>query len=457
MPMTYTTPGVYREEIFLQPEAKLPTGIPGFVGFADAITQAKLENLPSGIKFPDSLKDRISYDTGRKLLIFTGVMSLDAKNQLLALSSDELFKKATEALFEKSQASINSPLALQRQAEFTNQFIPKPGSYLADAVLGFFENGGTRCFVVLADASLDVVTALKNAIASLAPMDDMDLIAVPDVMAYRVPPPDEPTQSKPRLPALNNAEIYDVQHFMLRHCATHSGCFALLDALPSVSGDVRVQQQQLMFGESEPINGALYYPWLKNNRGRFVPPCGHVAGIYARSDRTRGVFKAPANEQIGDALDLEVTIDNATQGSLNQEGINCLRAFKGRGLRVWGARTLSRDRNWRYVNVRRLFLTLGRWIDRNMLWATLEPNSPRLWVQIQRELTTYLTELWQAGALQGQTPSEAFYIKCDAETNPPETRNADQVITEIGLAPDAPAEFVIVRIIHRAGTSEISP
>jgi phage tail sheath protein FI len=168
------------------------------------------------------------------------------------------------------------------------------------------------------------------------------------------------------------------------------------------------------------------------------------------------VFKAPANEEIRDAVNLEVLIDNSVQGELNTQGINCLRAFPGRGIRVWGARTLSRDSNWRYINVRRLFITIKRWIDLNMVWAAFEPNTPQLWVRIQRELSAYLTQLWRAGALKGETPEQAFYVKCDAETNPPEIREVGKVVTEIGFAPSSPAEFIFVRITHRATTTELN-
>jgi phage tail sheath protein FI len=194
-------------------------------------------------------------------------------------------------------------------------------------------------------------------------------------------------------------------------------------------------------------------PWLQTAREQWVPPCGHVAGIFARTDARGGVFKAPANEEVRDALDLEVAIDNSLQDLLNPEGVNCLRAFPGRGIRVWGARTLNRDPAWRYINVRRLFLTVGRWVDRNMSWVAFEPNDSGLWLRIQRELNPYLTGLWRAGALQGKTPAEGFYVKCDADTNPPGTREPGEVVTEIGLAASAPAEFVVVRIMHRAGTT----
>ena len=388
MVIAYRAPGVYREEVFLQPAVSLPTGVPGFVGF---FTARKPDDEPA------------------------------------------------------ADLAINSAIFLQRKEEFTDQFVGEIEGYLREAVIGFFENGGTRCYVVRADPNKDRETALKESLEALAPVDDLDLVAVPDGMTLRLP-----NQQ------LDRDAVIRVQRAVLKHCATHGDRLAILAALPGQSTQsVKNQREQITANQKEPLNGALYYPWLKNAEGRLVPPCGHVAGIFARRDRDRGVFKAPANEEIRDTLDLEVSVDNVIQAQLNPEGINCLRAFPGRGIRVWGARTLSRDANWRYVSVRRLFLTLGRWLERNLSWATFEPNSPQLWVRIQREVSAYLTQLWQAGALQGQTPEQAFYVKCDAETNPPEGREAGQVVTEIGLAAGSPAEFIIVRIIHRAGTTEI--
>jgi hypothetical protein len=376
MPQNYKTPGVYREDIFLQPEARLPTGVPGFVGFAE--------------------------------------------------------------VGSAGETPPNSPVALHRKEEFVTQLGSRPEGYLAEAVAGFFDNGGTRCYVVRADSSSDPEIALKNAVDALAPLTDLDLVAIPDAMTLRL------ADKRP-----DAGSITRVQTHALEHCAKLGTRLAILDALP---GDVVLaQRNSITAGQTEPINGALYHPWIKiANREDAVPPCGHVAGIFARTDARAGVFKAPANEEVLGVLDLEVNIDNRVQDQLNPEGINCLRAFPGRGIRVWGARTLSRDPNWRYINIRRLFLTLGRWIDVNMPWAAFEPNTPGLWVRIQRELNTYLTGLWRAGGLKGQTPEQAFYVKCDAETNPPEVREAGQVVTEIGLAPGAPAEFIVVRIVHRA-------
>jgi phage tail sheath protein FI len=370
--------------VFLTPEVKLPTGVPGFIGFADG---------------------RI-----------------------------------------KAGVNINVPLAVHRKEEFVTQPNSPPTSYLADAVSGFFQNGGVRCYVVLADPSEDQETALTEAVETLAPLNDLDLVAVPDAMTLQL-------QSG----QFDSHAAVRVQAAVLAHCAKHGNRLAVLDALPtSDTEELLAQRRALTAGQTEPINGALYYSWLKTDDGRLVPPCGHMAGIVARTDTKVGVFKAPANEEVLGVLDLDVNIDKQIQDVLNPEGVNCLRAFPGRGIRVWGARTLSRDPNWRYINVRRLFLTLGRWIDRNMTWATFESNNQRLWVRIQRELSTYLTGLWRVGALQGQIPEEAFYVKCDEETNPPEIREVGQVITEIGMAALYPAEFVIVRIIHHASATEIA-
>jgi len=373
---SYKSPGVYRQEIFLAPKPQLPTGIPGFVGFGDG---------------------RIT-----------------------------------------TSAELNVAVAVNRKDEFVTRPDSQPGSYLADAVAGFFDNGGNRCYAVLADPGQDRETALKMAIEALSFPTDLDLVCAPDAMTLKLPDGQVDTLAAVR-----------VQAAMLAHCSKHGDRLAILDALPqSDTETVLVQRESLMTGQTEPINGALYYPWLKDQGDRYLPPCGHVAGVIARVDTKAGVFKPPANEEVLGVLDLETTIDNRIQDRLNPEGVNCLRAFPGRGIKVWGARTLGRDPSWRYINVRRLFLTLARWIDTNMAWAAFEPSDQRLWVRIQRELSVYLTQLWTAGALQGQTAEEAFYVKCDSGNNPPEARDIGQVISEIGMAPLVPAEYVVVRIIY---------
>ena len=348
------------------------------------------------------------------------------------------------------QTAGGGPLLLQRAEDLAPQFSADADGHLTDTVAGFFANGGERCYVIGADPAGDREQALTQALARLGPLSDLDLVAVPDAMTL----------------AADAAQR--VQKATLAHCGEHGNRFAILDAPagkdPALDGIAALQawRQALTVGGANPANAALYYPWVRIPAAevggtRAVPPCGHVAGIYARADARVGVFKAPANEELLGVLDLEFSVETAAQEGLNPVGINCLRAFPGRGLRVWGARTLSQDANWRYVNVRRLFLTLGRWIDRNLAWAAFEPNTPRLWNRIVRELNGYLDKLWQTGALKGATVAEAYYVKCDAETNPTEEREQGRVTTEIGLAAALPAEFIVVRITHRAGTTELSP
>jgi hypothetical protein len=203
---------------------------------------------------------------------------------------------------------------------------------------------------------------------------------------------------------------------------------------------------------------ALYYPWIEimdmaagTGKTKFVPPSGHMAGIYARNDETRGVHKAPANEIVRGAIGLAVTITKGEQDGLNPIGVNCIRGFPGRGLRVWGARTLSSDPSWRYINVRRLFNMIEASVDRGTQWAVFEPNDQMLWARVVRDVSSFLRMRWREGALFGLTPEAAFFVKCDEELNPVESRDLGMLICEIGIAPVKPAEFVIFRISQWAG------
>ena len=206
---------------------------------------------------------------------------------------------------------------------------------------------------------------------------------------------------------------------------------------------------------------ALYWPWVKvfdpaSGTNIFVPPSGHMAGIWGRNDDTRGVHKAPANEVVRGAISLEINITKNEHDLLNPVGINCIRAFPGRGIRVWGARTLSSDPAWRYLNVRRLFNYLEESILNGTDWVVFEPNDYALWSKIRRTISAFLVNEWRKGALFGLTPAEAYFVKCDSETNPAEGIDLGQVVCEIGVAPVKPAEFVIFRLVavlgrHRLG------
>jgi phage tail sheath protein FI len=186
----------------------------------------------------------------------------------------------------------------------------------------------------------------------------------------------------------------------------------------------------------------------------FVPPCGHAAGVWARTDNTRGVHKAPANETILGITGLGFQVTHDEQGQLNRNGLNCIRAFPGRGIRIWGARTLSSDPEWRYLNVRRLFNYVCESIMQGTQWAVFEPNDERLWTQLRISIGNFLQRTWSEGALFGATPDQAFFVKCDSETNPEEIIEAGQVVCEIGIAPVKPAEFVIFRISQYAAGAD---
>ena len=188
-----------------------------------------------------------------------------------------------------------------------------------------------------------------------------------------------------------------------------------------------------------------------------MPPSGYMAGIWARNDDTRGVHKAPANEIVRGAVSLETQITRKEHDLLNPVGINCIRAFPARGIRVWGARTLSSDPAWRYLNIRRLFNYLEESILENTDWVVFEPNDRALWARLRRTISAFLVNEWRKGALFGLTPDEAFYVKCDDETNPTEGIDVGEVVCEIGVAPVKPAEFVIFRLSQfSGGTSLVS-
>lgn len=205
---------------------------------------------------------------------------------------------------------------------------------------------------------------------------------------------------------------------------------------------------------------AIYYPWIKINdpftgRPVTVPPSGAVAGIYADTDVKRGVHKAPAgieNGYMNAATGIEKIVTKGENDMLYQEEVNVIRKLP-EGILVWGARTLSADAEWKYINVRRLFIFLEQSIERGTQWVVFEPNDPSLWKSIKRNITAFLKIQWMEGKLVGDTQEQAFYVKCDAETNPPEIVDAGQVIAEIGVAPSKPAEFVVFRIRQFAGRS----
>ena len=277
--------------------------------------------------------------------------------------------------------------------------------------------------------------AKREGMGALAGVDEITMVCVPDLMA---------------LADGDDTKLRDQQGKLIAHCEMAGDRMAILDAPPDmIPQDVHEWRMKTAGYDSK--YATLYWPWLEvmdplTNRPLMVPPSGHVAGVWARTDNTRGVHKAPANEVVLGVNGLAFQITHEEQGALNQSGINCIRSFPGRGIRIWGARTLSSDPEWRYLNVRRLFNYLSESIIEGTQWAVFEPNDERLWIRLRIAVGSFLTRTWREGALFGATPEEAFYVKCDAETNPPDVIDAGQVVIEVGIAPVKPAEFVIFRI-----------
>jgi phage tail sheath protein FI len=331
-----------------------------------------------------------------------------------------------------------------------------PGHHLlTHAVKGFFDNGGTRCFV----ARVKRLDDWENVLEQFASIDDVAILAAPGL-----------------------PKMVDVWGPLEDYCEddAHQNVFAILD-LPAVINDGKTNDleiEKLQYDALDPLlprrstHAACYAPFIAvvdpgkmlqdsdpprqvapKYRGRtYVAPSGHVAGIYARTDEERGVHKAPANATVRGAVEVKYYISRPKQELLNPQGVNAIRLLNG-DVTVWGARTTGGDRNaeWKYVSVRRFAGFLEESIQRATQWVVFEPNDPNLWSRIILNITAFLTILWRNGALFGLTAQEAFYVKCDEELNTPDVRDLGMVITEIGVAIVRPAEFVIFRITQSTG------
>jgi hypothetical protein len=348
-----------------------------------------------------------------------------------------------------STVPVDTPKLITNITEFKDafgDFSTDPGqSLLALAVRGFFGNGGTRCYVARVTPPTSGEPDLTAALQALEPIDEIAMVAAP---------------------GLTSATTYAA---LIAHCevATQSR-FAILDAPLTVETSSKLDLELLTASPPTPkvsllpgnsSYAALYFPWLQvfdpaTSASKYVPPSGHMAGIYAQVDNNRGVHKAPANEVVFGVTGLKYAISKNQQDGLNPQGVNCIRSLDG-NIRVWGARTAGGDANldYKYVSARRLFIFLRESIDRGLSWAVFEPNDAALWAKITRNVSAFLNLVWRSGALFGASPEEAFFVKCDAETNPPAVRDLGQVVTEIGVALTSPAEFVVFKIGQKASES----
>ncbi|MFN8494544.1 MAG: phage tail sheath subtilisin-like domain-containing protein [Caldilineaceae bacterium] len=278
-------------------------------------------------------------------------------------------------------------------------------------------------------------------------IDDISTIATPDLM---VMPPGKPLDGE------RKKEIKAIQTMMIDHCKNRGDRVFIVDTPPNLTAQDAARWRMFEAGYDSSY-AAVYYPWIEIwdrtiNRSRCIPPSGYMAGIWARNDTQRGVHKAPANEIVNDAIGLAVNVTMGEQDILNPIGVNCIRAFPGMGIRVWGARTMSlSDPEWRYLNVRRLFNMIEKSIQRATMWAVFEPNDWRLWSKLRRDVGNFLMGLYSQGMLFGRTAGEAFFVQVDETNNPSYSRDLGFLYVDVGISPVKPAEFIVFRIRQWSG------
>jgi phage tail sheath protein FI len=378
-------------------------------------------------------------------------------------------------LAQNRTAGRGRAVPVNNWTEFASTFLVEDDASstpLVRAVYGFFANGGGRCYVVnlAEDEPIAGGARGRSGLRLLEPIDEIAIVAAPgytDALSYesllshceqlgdRVAILDAPAQ-------VNNVER------LTRVIGSDTHAPVPTDAgRPDEQG--RPARPPATPGEDDTSAlrprasdyGTLYFPWLLAYdpvTGTTTPtaPSGHVAGVWARTDAQRGVHKAPANEPLaGGVIDLTYQVTRQEQELLNPKGVNCIRGFPDAGIRIWGARTLAAEASeWRYLNVRRTCNMLKESIEEGTRWIVFEPNDHSLWTSIRCEINAFLTRVWRDGALFGRTANEAFFVKCDEETNPPEVRDAGQVVALIGVAPVKPAEFVVFKLSQSMAVAE---
>lgn len=363
--------------------------------------------------------------------------------EIVREAQDLVFRTGVPALLGHAEGST-APLLLTRAAQFPGPLRLADDSLLAPAIRGFFAAGGQRCFVLPVPPAAGHAGHLE-AVRQLGELEEVDLVCAPDLL--------RPLSGKTSDAAL--AELVTTQAQLIVDC-TAARCLMLVDGPPgraqAQAHATALRARLDALGPGSLRDAALYFPWVRApGAARFTPPSGHVAGTIARLDALEGVHRAPAGLELGGVCDLGEPVDDAMQLQMTALGVNCLRAFRGRGLRIWGARTLSRDEAWQAIPVRRLVSTIGRWLAQRLADFAFESNDSMTWNRLDREVGGYLDGLHAAGALRGRVAAEAYFIKCDAETNPPEVRDAGMLVAEIGVAPLVPQEFIALRLIQRGG------
>jgi uncharacterized protein len=453
----YLSPGVYVEEVAPKSRsiAGAGTSTAGFIGLV--LDNVKMPAQPGMLQTDINGKPKLfQADPNGKVLLFKAdgngkvlLLKMDANGQPTVDPAGNFIEDPNGKPIEDPNgqptedpngkpilalynlAPTTEPLLVTSWEEFKSNFgdFQTGNKILAHAVYGFFNNGGTRCFVLRVTTLSD---DLKTPLALFETIDEISIVAVPS--------------------AITKSQHTDI----IAHCVRMQDRVAVLDGDKSQEPG-RVEGIRPYGRSKDGSYAALYYPWIKVfdpvSKGiDNVPPSGHIAGVYARSDAARGVFKAPANEGIAGALDTSRAISKRHQDGLNPEGINVIRVFNG-AVKIWGAQTLAdkETSEFRYISTRRFFNFLRESIDNGSQFAVFEPNTPNLWQGITQTASGFLLNQWRDGALFGSNPEQAFFVKCDKDTNPKDVRELGQVVTEIGVAIVKPAEFVIFRIQQLSG------
>jgi phage tail sheath protein FI len=385
-------PGVYRQEAVVRPRPRQVTGVPAFIGFA--------EPAPATVEPPAAG------------LVAAGLAA--------------------------------APAWVGSSPQFAAIFGQPPG-FLGEAVSGFFANGGDACLIAALRPTAQPGQALAAALTALEVVDAVDLICAPDIVWRQGASSSDPVSET------DAQAMLALQTAVVDHCELLQDRFALLDSLPGqVAGDVGSAGVMSQRAARSSGMAALYYPWVRSMALTATPPCGHVAGLIARMDRDVGVHRAPANVPLRAAVALDMTVSPADLARLVDAGVNVLRAMPGRGVRIWGAHTLSAEPSGRQLTVRRLVIALRRWADQALAEHAFESDGPALRRRLRLAVEVRLEELFRDGSLAGATAAQAFYVKCDDETTSAHERELGIVVVEVGLAPTVPNEFVVVHIVRDA-------
>jgi phage tail sheath protein FI len=461
------------------PQYRIVTGI-------DATTNLVMWDSP--LVAPLDLTETIYFETLEfSLTIYVNQV---AKEVFPGLSLDRRHARYVEAAVNASTSQYIRASDLGSSAPYPDRLPAPAAPQLENGVLRLWGGRDGIAALRALDFIGDPTSQTKSGIRTLEDVDEVSIVCAPDILIEPGPAvvykPEPPVVGDPCLPGTTPVprapsdvappveaapkfsldDVYRVQQAMVTHCEAMQYRFAILDP-PDFSfprEHVDLGEVQSWRNRFDTKYAALYYPWIfvvdplemRSQLVRRIPPSGHAAGVYANTDLTIGVHKAPANVELAWAQDVTTEVSAEMQGFLNPIGVDCIRMLRGRGLRIYGARTVSSNMSWRFVNVRRLVSMIEHALEISLQWAVFEPNNFYLWQTVRISIASFLETLWQRGALAGNTAEDAFFVKCDQLNNPLSSTSVGRMIAEVGVAPTQPAEFVIFRIGRTADTLEVT-